>query len=50
MDRIVAGSFSKTVLLEDDGEIQVSLSIVVDGNTTNYEDVMTLDVSENIGI
>lgn len=50
MDKIVAGSFSKTLLLEDDGEIDVSLSVIADGNTTNYTNVMTLDVSENVGI
>jgi len=50
MDKIVAGSFSKTILLEDDWDIQVSLSVIANGNTTNYTNVMTLDVSENIGI
>jgi len=50
MDRLTAGSFSKQVLMEKAWDIEVSLSLMVVGNTKRYNSVATLKVTEKIGI
>ncbi len=50
MDRITAGNFSKQVLMETEGNLSASLSIMVAWNKKIYTDVAHYFVQKNIGI
>jgi len=50
MDRLTAGSFSKQVLIDKAGRVEISLSLITAGNTKKYDNVASLEVQEKIWI